>query len=418
MAFMAQTFANQAVIDPRDLRRARKRFFRDDIPELAFANSFYLPSGILPARGWLLLSRASLNAINKYATNLTLTITDFANGPLPLINLAIVQARCVSTGLASDPDAVYLVEVTDARGLLWNRWFQFPTTEQYNIIAPAYSATSQVFYTQSTNSGVPWTWVTMVEDLWNQMGAFLGTFPGLPNAGPADTPEGWAFPGVSAWEALNKILDYMGMVIAGNVLSNSGIVVYGAPDAAFAAQQVLYAGALEDDLEYIDLGSGRVPAEVVVLFHRRNQYYGTEETVRYDAYQWTQNAIYGVTVSAPALFASAVGSHYIWADFTVRFDVNGNPLAADVVTAATVAANITTAYYNRIYRGTLGYMHQWYAGALPFVPGSQVDGVAWRQDYAYRQRQGWVTEIVRGWPLPKSWRQRLMYDWPEQANAY
>lgn len=44
-------------------------------------------------------------------------------------------------------------------------------------------------------------------------------------------------------------------------------------------------------------------------------------------------------------------------------------------------------------------MSQVYTGALPFVTGSQVDGVRYYQDYNDQDRQGWKTELVRG-PYP------------------
>ena len=137
-----------------------------------------------------------------------------------------------------------------------------------------------------------------------------------------------------------------------------------------------------------------MPASVTVLFHRRNQVYGTEETVRRDTLQWSTTPLYSVTVAAPATFSGAVGTHTLWDDFTVRFDTDGNAVAADVTTAAAIAAARSQQYFNDIYNGTTGYMRQVYTGTVPFVTGSQVDGVIWRQDR--RVRQGWITEIWRG----------------------
>jgi hypothetical protein len=106
-----------------------------------------------------------------------------------------------------------------------------------------------------------------------------------------------------------------------------------------------------------------------------------------------------VTVAAP--FGSGVGTEGIWSDFTVRHDVDNNPLAADVAAAATVASAVASQYFARIYRQTAGFMRQTYTGALPFATGSLVDGVRWRQDTRDAGR-GWVTEITRGpepaWP--------------------
>jgi hypothetical protein len=389
-------------------RRNRARFRREALPLLERANSFYIPTGRWPSRGWILMRRTDYNLINTYSTSLQLQIGDprSRDNVGVLQNLSIVQAQCVTRGVAADPDAIYLVELCDDQSILDNKWFQCPITSAYNVRVPAYP---QTFYPWSLNAGSPWTWSTMLQDMWTQMsaigggGQILGAWPGLPSA-PTGTPEGFWFPGVPIWVAFNDVIEYLGMTVAPDLTKANPytIVSAGAADAAFAALQAKYGGVgsptyfLEDDLEWIDTGAGRVPATVKVLFRRRNQVYGTEETVRVDSpYQWESAAYYTVSINAPAQFASAVGVHFLWSDFTVEYDMDGNPLAADVATASAIAAERVTQYFARIYRQTAGFMTQTYAGALPFVCGSQVDGVCYYQDY--RQGDGgWRTKIVRG----------------------
>jgi hypothetical protein len=212
---------------------------------------------------------------------------------------------------------------------------------------------------------------------------------------------------VPGWYAINDVLEYLGMTVACDLTQADPytIVTLGAADAAFSALQAKYVGNLEDDLEFIDIGAGRVPLTVEVLFRRRNQYYGTEETIRRDGLQWEMTPYYAVTVSAPSQFTGAIGKHYLWSDFTVEYDIDNNPLGTDTATAATIAAERVTQYFAKIYRQTSGYMAQVYAGALPFTTGSLVDGVRWHQDYSDQRRQGWKTEIVRGphSPWPDVW---------------
>jgi hypothetical protein len=390
--------------DPVPERFNRARFWRDPIPNLKYANSVCCPAGRWPLRAFVLIKRFDYNAINKYATNLQLQIQDFnVAGSTPVLfqNLAIVQARCVSTGQIADPNAIYLVELTDGRGIVYNQWFQYPTTSDYNVRAPAYP---QKFYDGSLQGGATWAFSDILADLWLQMGEFLGDYPNLPIT-PTGTPENFIFPGTSAWEALNDILDLLGLQIAADLTKSSDpytIVVDGMADPALTNLQSKYLTLLEEDLDWIDQGSGRVPAQVTILFHRRNEYYGTEETVRKDSFQWSTTPFIGVSVAAPALFAGSVGTHYLWDDFTIRFDIDNNPLAADVTTANAIATERASQYYNRVYRGTQGFMRQIYAGTLPFVTGSLVDGVLWREDHRQRQRKGWVTELIRGpqppWP--------------------
>jgi hypothetical protein len=387
---MAQTFAGFPLYDPRFEQASRRRFFRQNIPALRFANALYCPLGQLPCRGWFLIRREDLDDIDTYSTDLALTINN-----LTFSGLTVVQSRCVSTGSAGDPDAIYLVLATDARGVLENQWVSFPTDSAYNIRAPAYP---QEFYEFSLDAGSPWTWSTMIENLWEQM-PLLGAFPGLP-ATPAGTPEGWWLAGQGAWPALCAILDQVGFAVGCDLTSATPytIVQPGAADPDQGAAALAYRTLLEDDLEYVDTGSGRVPGLVTVYFHRRNEIYGTEETIRRDTGQWADSVLYEVTLAAPAAFAAAAGTHHIWSDFTVRHDVDGVPLATDVATAAAIATREVDAYFARIYRSTLGSMHRVYATALPFTTGSQVDGVAWRMDFQ-SGRKGWITEVIRGvWP--------------------
>lgn len=399
------------LFDPRLIRSDRKRFFRLGIPELEYANSLYVSNGLFPARGWLLMRRQDVDSLNTYSASLVLNIEDFRQSSpsaLTFQNLALVQSRCVSRGLAADPDAIYLVEVTDKKGVLFNQWFRFPTNTQYNIRAPAYPGG---YYTLSTpGGGSPWTWSSLVGDLWGQM-SLLGAYPGLPIV-PAGTPEGYSIPGNSAWEALCAILDLLGCAVATDLTQTAPytIVYGGAADTAYAALDAKYLPIKEDDLEYVDMGSGRVPGNVVVYFHIRYRYFGTQETVRRDSYQWQTNPLYSVKVAAPAEFQNAVGLHFLWDDFTVQLDEDGVPLGADVATAAAIAQERVNQYYARIYRQTLGYMRRTYAGALPFATGSQVDGVCWRMQYTERDA-GWETDITRG-PMPawpKVWFNKHVY---------
>lgn len=411
-----QAAGTAPLVDPAMIREARRRLLRDDIPELEYANSFYAPSGRWPARGWILVPRSNYvpgasplktGQLNIYATNLELQIDDFVSGTLTFKNLAIVQARCVTTGIAADPDSIYLMELTDARGVLSNPWAQWPTTSQYNVRAPAYPGQ---FYSLTTNAGTPWTWSTMVGDLWGQM-PLLGPYPGLGGSPPTDTPENFSFPGMSAWEALFRILDLLGATVTYNpTLANPyGISAIGAADAVLSALLLKYqqpspqfpSGKLQEDLQWIDGGSGRVPGSLTVLFHKRYEYYGTEETVRMDGLQAQTDEMFPVTVAAPAPFNASAGEDFIWDTFTVRVDIDGNPLAADVTQANALAVFIAQDYFNRIFRGTLGYLKQVYAGALPFYAGSVLDGVCWRQQR--KERQSWQTEVIRGpqppWPV-------------------
>jgi hypothetical protein len=226
----------------------------------------------------------------------------------------------------------------------------------------------------------------------------LGTYPHLPIT-PTGTPENFSFVGVSLWEAITKILTHLGLTVTGSFPA-LGIAVSGATDSALVLLQGASAGALEDDDDYLDGGSGRVPGSVTVYFHKRYEYYGTEETIQQTTSQWESAPAYEVTVAAPAQFSQAVGVAHLWSDFTVRHDYTNTPVAADVVAANLIAAERVAQFYEDIFRGTQGYMRQVYTGALPFTTGSLVDGVRWYS--GPNRRAGWRTEIIRGYTWPEA----------------
>lgn len=357
--------------DPRDVRINRQRFRRDDIPSLEKTNTFVCPIGRDIAEGYILLPLKEYQQLNSYATSFQLTL-----GTTVLQNLAIVQAQCVSKGLTSDPNALYLIEVTDARGVLCNEWFKFPINAQYNMRAPAYP---QLYYSGSLNAGTAWTWSTMVGNLWPSL---LGTYTGLPSV-PTGTPENWYFAGVSVWDALCDVLDHLGMVVAYNPMTAVySVVAPGTTDTVFTSLQTKYLGNLEDDLDWLDAGSGRFPKTLVVYFKIRSEQYGQEETVRRDSSQWSSTPLYAISVATP--YTTAAGTHFLHDDFSIRVDYDNNPLAADVATATTIATERMTQYFRTIP----SFRSQMYAGALPFYTGSQVDKVTWSP--------GWRTTITRG----------------------
>lgn len=398
---MPNTFGGYPLVDPRFVRAHRERFRRDMLPLIERANSLYIPVGLFPVKGWILIERSVLNKLSKYLNTFELQLDSFVTPAMTFSGLSIVQSQCVTTGVSADPNAIYLVELTDNRGILCNKWFEYPTISYYNVLSPAYPDN---YYDSSLNSGTAWTWDGMVSNLWAQINGFLGaTYPGLPIS-PANQPINWIFPGTGCYRALCQVLEHIGCTVTCDLTSAKpyGIVQEGGSDTAFSSLTTLYDKYKEDDQEWIDEGSGRVPGWVKVCFHRVNQYYGTEEEIRRDSLQWETGSIYSVTVAAPVFFTGALGTAILWDDFAVRYDINGNPLAADVATAATIATNRVNQFYDRIYSGTQGYMRRVYSGVLPFKTGSQVDGVAYKQDFGGTggaARGGWTTTIIQG-PSP------------------
>jgi hypothetical protein len=434
---MGNTFGGVPLIDPDMIADERQRARMDgrDFPGLMDANSLMVPSGVIPAHGWLLITRANFSKLTVTSAQ-QLVITHYRwqaatqtmvqDSTATFNGLYIISARSPWRGAPSDPSAPYLVEIGDARWLLKNRLFEFgggqsagfPGQSSYNVRAPAYDGN----YNASTvASGIPWTWAQMAQEVWQQM-SLLGTWPGLPASyTPTGTPEGWIFTGCSAWDALTAILDHLGLVVTCDLTKSSNyysIVHYGDIDTAFSALQSTAIASfyqLEDENPIFG-GAGWVPATFKCYFHRRQQYAGTEETVTpansspgAGPVQWGANLAYVVSVSTGY---SGPGITHFWDDFTVRYNENSSPLSADTTSASTIASARMTDWLARITRGGNGEMRQVYSGIRPFVTGSLVDAVTWRMVSPQQQPRkatkpwemppfeeedstGWVTEIVR-----------------------
>jgi hypothetical protein len=393
---MTNTFGGLPLYDSWVEILNRKRLRRTmDVTELDKANSLFVPSGPGPARGWIVLVRSDYNTLtltNPY----NLTISDSQQNTITFQNLYIVNARCITRGLASDPKAVYLVEITDKTGLLNNQYFTQSINVAYNIRSPAYP---EQYYSGTLNGVSPWTWDGMVQDIWSKLS--LGTYPHLPvSVYTTINPEGWSFTGTSGFDALNKILEHLGCVLTRDLTKPAatqlGIVHLGDTDATQTALFTTYAGQLEDDEDWLDTGQVRLPGTIQVIMHRRNQYYGTEETVRKDAFQWSTTPTYTLPIATGV--TGATGFDTLWTDFSPRFDENNAII--DAATASLVATNRAADRLAILSRGNNGYLRQRYIGTLPFVTGVLIDGVSWQHipladKKGKLTRRGWITEVIR-----------------------
>lgn len=364
---MPSTLTGKTLQEPQKAHAGRRRFARPDVPQLANANSLSVPTHRYPARGWVLLRKEDLDSLDAYAPQ-TLVFDDFSTS-LTFTGLYIVTTRCVTTGVIGSTSDLHLVELTDARGIYRNPQFRKTLNAQFNVRSPAYP---DQYYTGSINGTAPWTWSQMVQTIWETM-PLLGTYPTLPTF-PGQLPEGWIFAGVSAFDALCDVLDLIGCVVTWNPVGNVySVAQVGAADSSFATLSTQY--TLAEDLQDSALGSGSVPASVTVNFHRRNQFYGTEEQVRRDSSQWSTTPEYQKSIATT--YMDAEGNAILWADFTVQYDVSGSTVAASASAADAYAAELAAYLVARITRGQ-GRMHRWYLNLAPFTVGSLVDGVCWR----------------------------------------
>ncbi len=177
------------------------------------ANSFRCPIGPATGRGFVLVSRDTLNRIPK-------------DGPLPLIfkasggeagdgevKLSKVYIhsgfRVNYGGKSDDASAAYLLRLVDKRYFL-NRWTS--TTRVFNATSGAGGDPDRYFMRDTLKDGTTYKWNDIAAQLWTDC-KLLGAFTGL-GAIDVPPPVDMFFLGVNPWRALNDLLDKIGRTVA------------------------------------------------------------------------------------------------------------------------------------------------------------------------------------------------------------
>ena len=270
---MAVLLGNQPCLDPKVLWRAA---LAERLPTDGWfgkANSFRCPAGPATGRGWLLLSRKSLDTLDL---NQPQTLT-FAVGGQPPVTLAavwVLRADNATPGWRGDKQASYVVEIVDRRHFL----AQVPLDRGYNVRAAPEVGLSPAAYLPATlQDSQPWTWQAMAADIWSVLG--LGPFPGLP-VEPDGIPDGgllfdgdsWQEWGGSAWEALHQVLDRLGCTSVYNPLADRfDVVEVGAASEATTTALERWDAYRLWDSEAIQPARTRLPEFVRVLFKKQPQ---------------------------------------------------------------------------------------------------------------------------------------------------
>lgn len=358
--------------------------------DLSFANSLINTIGAKPSTGQFLLTYSQIAAIDLNGRH-TANWTDDAGRTATAHNLIVTREpiKVHYSRKTSDKDSCFLVEVSDARWLCKNPTFSIAINKQYNVKAPGYQGQ---YYQSSTNSGTAWTWAGMVENIWNLMSSQLGTYPGLPIT-PNGTPEGYVFPGCSAWDALTEVLNRIGCAVRWNPsvsTSQYSIVQVGATDTS---QDTILANAerrLIHDAEFQPVVLGKIPYGVRVFFHRQELDYGTERTTPRDTNQWQSNAVYSVDVVGPDSATAESGVyHPIWDDLPAIYNASGSLTNSSALN--TRAQERSDDFY-RMLRSVGGQrLYQAYSGVVLANPGSTIKETRWRLD----GQAAIITEVIR-----------------------
>lgn len=269
----------------------------DELPLWQRANSFECPQGQFPGLGWLLMSRDRAKQVERNDF-IELEIKNDQHGDVKLKGLIQANQPLSMFGREQDGDSPMLVCVADRRLVAQraciNRGYNVPMPAPSNSGVP-----SNIFYPETLNGNQPWSWQTMLNDIWkliqSQTNNALGvqappTLPVPASVAPTDL----RFFGMSAWDALHAALYAIGLTTAFDPISDAFAYVHPEDDGTLGAA----VGALASrHLESFDpepgANAGRYPKKICVFFPKRSKWFGIERDTTRES-NWEADPVYKV----------------------------------------------------------------------------------------------------------------------------
>lgn len=367
---MGVVFGGYDAVDPIVLRS----YCYEQDPPLPIAsfwgkvNAIRIGHGMEAGQGWLLMRRGDADEL---VSDDQYDLTFYGvNKSATLKNLCFVKYTVVSPGVRGDENAHVLVEIRDRR---W-RYQQYTIDFAYNVRSG--SGTSD-YYSETKNSGSPWTWNQMVQDIWNNIDGLDG-YPGLPFT-PDGTPEGWFFYGENAWDALTCVLNRLSCTLKLDPFTDViTIVRIGVANSQITTALEKYDEQRMWDDEPDEATKGRVAEWVRVIFRKYPQ-------------PNQQNVSPYHTIDQLTGVSGESGTTYnLYDDLYARYDNNGSLLNLADLTSRATERNTD---YVRAYQQGMMRMHRVFIDALDDT-GLRPDGTV--KAIAMEERGlGTKTEIVR-----------------------
>lgn len=356
------------------------------------ANSYECPRGPDPGRAWFLITRKDLDAIDK---NLFVPAIFRSNqGNVTIAKLLFFKATCMSAGISpTDQAAAYLAEFVDPRHVLAMSTIGSGTAGagQYNCrLGAVEGATStDLYFSESLNSGSLWTWAGLIADLWAKLPSGpAGSAPTLPYT-PDGSPEGFRFVGVSAWQALHEVLEKISCTTKYNPITNLfSIIKLGSTQSSLTSTLDGLAERLLYSFWPVEGNAARVPETIRVFFHRYDEHFAvTIDTPRTGSA--SMQPAYSVDKASGSSGAIAGTILSLWDDLPAIYDKT-----ATLTNSSALSARATEVAANLVLSMTTGdaRMKRKFSGIVDTVlPGEEITKTIWRD---YGEGEGVVTEVM------------------------
>lgn len=373
------------VLSPRELAEAAAdQGFPADF--WGRANSIHVAIGFEPGVAYLVVPRATMNALNVNSLH-TITWTMNRAGTSTTNTYSywtICDAKAV--GIDGDSKSAYLLTLRDFRCLMKkstviNNGYNVSTPDAYGV---AIGSRTYLAETVKVISSTPlvyglWTWQEMLADVWDGLPDIAGSVPTLPWT-PNHSPDSWRFHGISAWEAVKMIFD----ACQSSIKPVPGLTSFSAVDLA-TVQADVYPGLslrLLRDEKPKQPNECVFPENVTITFPTRAQTIGAIE-------YYAEQPVY-----AADQIATGISGAYTGTDRAVRYDLIGEieddgtiRNESDLDTAATnIAARIASrmSVAAQLYKVHSGVCHE-------VVLGTNTNEILIRD---YGDDNGCVTESI------------------------
>lgn len=355
------------------------------------ANSVFCPLGPAPTQAWFVLTKQSVDSLDENSphtvTWIHLETDDDPDSPtqttrtLTFPGLYIVKAERLLHGAPADPNALYLVEFADARLLAARK------SDSGALRVNLRSYANAADYLPETSGG---TWTSLLTSLWNAC-SVLGAFPGLPGGIPIDgQPENTWMIGLSAYRALNAVLEQLDCAICHNPLTNTYTIVQ------LGGTQTVddVTTSLQWNAEPVNPTASRAAANLNIYFAWHRKAYGQERDTELNL-NWAYEGD-GTAISQATGITGAQGTIPLWDDLPCVFGETNTQINTSAIT--TRAENRKSRY---VTRWSVENKHRIHWGLLTdFIPGGQIRAVLWRNwndgtiDGVTNPLGGTVTEFI------------------------
>lgn len=362
-------------------------------------NRFINTIGPKPSYGCFAVTRSVLDKI-KDSTDIELLLESGTKQIKYQKLIFASKATSVSPIAPSTQESgdAFVIEIADRRfyGNHPTMKLDFVGDKMFNVPAPSYG--QDQFYEDTINqdTGDPWSWQEMFEELWPVW--LSSTVPELATA-PDVNPVGFDFRSFTNYQAIQIILGIVGNGLMLNYDGTYTIIDHGVKDSTYyknTAKRNENKKNLDESVEWIEPAQSKYPKGVTVFFQKTATNSGSENVLTKENGQWYTDMLYSVSVLATTSELSGVeiskalnGYHQIWDDMPCWVDPYSGVIANQADLDARAQQRMT-AYYADLIKNDYR-LHEVYSDLIDFYLCGTLQAISYVQQLG--RGGAWTTEI-------------------------